>query len=324
MRHRPLGSQSGMTMVEMLVAITVLGFLSGAIAAVMIAQIKSSVSQQGQATVQSEVNLAMTVMRWDMAQTGLGQAAYENSVIQTASPAGQADSILLMGAVAGSSADEGRWTVVLDSANTKPEELLVRRWTGNDSIRNLKVNDTVTAISPLKQAIGTVIVKMINYNNVPDPGKQMLLTLDTASDRTMLAGSMLSQRTAVGGAQASQAVYSLNAANGQLLRNGLPLLENVEQYQVRIFSDQNGDDVIDTTAEFADDFRTVVDPKVWNTTPMMIGVTIVTSPPVTESKRVDFRNTVDIWNSSYPLTPMMQRRYRNVHTMLIRPRNIGG
>jgi prepilin-type N-terminal cleavage/methylation domain-containing protein len=326
MRQRLLKSQSGLTMVEMLVAITVLGLLSGAIAAVMIAQIKSSVSQQGQATVQSDVNLAMTTMRWDLAQTGLGQPSYENTVIQTMTQAVQGDSIVLTGAVPGTTTDQGRWTVVLNSSNLQPEELLVRKWTGSDSVLNPRINDTLIAMSPLKQAIGNVVVKGITYTgaSVPDPSKQMLLTLDTATAQTMLAGAMLTQREAVGGAQSGQAVYSFDPANRRLLRNGLPLLDNVEQYQVRIFRDRDGDGEIDTTAEFDDVFNTTVDPRVWNTTPIMVGVTLVTSPPVSENRQVDLRNTVNIWNSNYPLTPAMQRRYRNIHTMLVRPRNIGG
>lgn len=326
MSQRVFKSQTGLTMVEMLVAITVLGLLSGAIAAVMVAQIKSSISQQGQATVQSDVNLAMTIMRWDLAQTGLGQPSYENTVIRTMNQAGQGDSIVLTGAVPGTTEDEVRWTLVLRSSNLNPNELLVRKWTGSDTVRNPKINDTLTAMSPLKQAIGNVVVKGITYTggSIPDPDNQMLLTLDSATATTMLAGAMLTQRGAVGGAQSGQAVYSFDPANRRLLRNGLSLLDNVEQYQVRVFHDQDGNGEIDTTAEFDDVFNTTVDPKVWNTTPILVGVAVVTSPPVSENRQVDFRNTVDIWNSSYPLTPAMQRRYRNVHTMLVRPRNIGG
>ncbi|GEM_PF-2916300 len=323
MKSQHFKSECGMTIVEMLVAITVLGLLSGAIAAVMIAQIRSSVSQQNQAALQSDVNLAMTMMRWDMAQVGLGQPSFENTVIQSTAPAGQGDNITLMGAISGS--DAGRWSVVMDSSNMQPTEVLVRMWSGNDSVHNLRANDTINAISPLKQFIGTdMIIESIDYANVPVPGQQMLLTLDTVAGTSMLAGSMISQAGTFGAGAAATASYTLDAANRRLLRNGLPLLENVEQFQVRYFIDMDDDEVIDTTAEFSDVFSTTVNPATWNFTPMMIGVTLVTSTPVTEGKQVDFHNTIDIWGSSYPLDQNMQRRYRNVHTMLVRPRNIGG
>lgn len=321
MRNNAGNRQKGMTMVELLVAVTVLGLLSGAIAAVMVAQIRSSASQQSQSAVHSDVNLALTMMRWDMAHVGFAQPARENTVIASVAPAGQGDNITLAGAITG--ADHNRWTVVMDTTQLNPDQVLVRRWTGNDEERNIRENDTIFAISALKQRIATTWIKSIDETNVPVPDSQLLLTLnDTVS---MLAGSVIYQTGTFGAlAVAGTAAYTLDAANRRLLRNGQPLLDNVEQFQVRYFFDQDGDGVIDTTAEFQDVFGAQVDPVHWNFTPLLIGVTIVTSPPAFESRQVDFRNTVDIWDSSYPLDPMMQRRYRNVHTMLVRPRNIGG
>ncbi len=321
MIFRKEASQRGMTMVEMLVAITVLGLLSGAIAAVMVAQIRTSMSQTSQSTVQSDVNLALTMMRWDMAHTGFAQPAKEDLVIQSTAPAGLGDNITLAGAIAG--AEHNRWSIVLDSTGVAANQILVRRWTGPDTVRNIKVNDTIFAISSLKQRIATTTVITVDDDDVPVADSQSLLTL--ADDVGMLPGSVIYQTGAFGSvAVAGTAVYTYNPATRQLLRNGLPLLDNVEQFQVRYFFDQDEDGVIDTTAEFQDVFGAQVDPVRWNFTPLLIGITIVTSPPAIESKQVDFRNTVDIWDSSYPLDPMMQRRYRNIHTMLVRPRNIGG
>lgn len=321
MNIRAAGAQKGMTLVEMLVAITVLGLLSGAIAAVMVAQIRSSMSQTSQATVQSDVNVALNMMRWDMAHVGFAQPAKEDPVIVSTAPAGLGDNITLAGSVTG--AEHNRWTIVLDSAGVAANQILVRRWTGPDTVRNIKVNDEIFAISSLKQRIATTTVTTVDDDDVPVPDSQSLLTL--ADDVGMLPGSVIYQTGAFGSvAVAGTAVYTLDPANRRLIRNGLPLLDHVEQFQVRYFFDQNSDGVIDTTAEFQDVFTAQVDPVRWNFTPILIGVTLVTSPPAMETRQVDFRNTVDIWGSSYPLDPMMQRRYRNIHTMLVRPRNIGG
>lgn len=322
MNFRKAGTQKGMTMVEMLVAITVLGLLSGAIAAVMVSQIRTSMSQTSQSTVQSDVNLALTMMRWDLAHTGFAQPAKEDLVIQSTAPAGLGDNITLAGAIAG--AEHNRWTIVLDAPFVlEPNKVMVRRWGGTDSVRNIRLNDTIFAISSLKQRIATTWVSEVTTTGVPVPDSQYMLTLnDTVG---MLPGSVVYQTGAFGAvAQAGTAAYTYNPATRQLLRNGLPLLDNVEQFQVRYFFDQDADGVVDTTAEFQDVFGAQVDPVRWNFTPLLIGVVIVTSPPVIENHQVDFRNTMDIWDSSYPLDPMMQRRYRNVHTMLVRPRNIGG
>ncbi len=314
--------QQGMTMVEMLIAITVLGLLSGAIAAVMVAQIRSSMSQTSQSAVQSDVNLTLNTIKWDLAHTGFAQPARENTVIQSTVPAGQGDNLTLVGAVTG--AEYNRWTVVLNPPLTlEPDQILVRRWTDADTIRNLKVNDIVFAISSLKQLITTAQVTAITSSGAPVPDSQYIVTL--SQNVSMLPGSVVYQTGSFGtiGANAT-AVYTYDAANRRLLRNGLPLLDNVEQFQVRYFFDQDNDGVIDTTAEFQDVFASTVDPVRWNFTPLLVGVTLVTSPPFMESRVVDTRNTVDIWDSSYPMDPIMQRRYRNIHTMLVRPRNIGG
>jgi hypothetical protein len=265
--------------------------------------------------------MALTMMRWDMAHVGFAQPAKEGLVIESAAPAGQGDNMTLAGAIAG--AEHNRWTVVLDDPLLQPNQVLVRRWLGVDSVRNIRQDDTVFAISALKQRIATTRVISITSTGAPVPDSQYIMTMeDTVS---MLPGSVIYQTGTFGGvATAGTAVYSLDAANRQLLRNGMPLLDNVEQFQVRYFFDQDEDGVIDTTAEFQDVFGAQVDPVRWNFTPMLIGITIVTAPPALEQKQVDYRNTIDIWDSSYPLDPMMQRRYRNIHTMLVRPRNIGG
>lgn len=317
--------QSGFTLVELLMAITVLGLLSGGIAAVMVAQLKSATSQQGLATVQSDVNLAMTIMRWDMAQAGLGRASYLDTVIVSTAPAGQGDNMTLIGTNTAAT-ETDRWSQAIPGSGAMlgSNQVMVYRWTGSEADRNLKVGDSVYVLSSLKQFIGRAKINSIYVDSSAGHEHEMILTL--GSDLGILAGSILFSVGTQGGQTGlgEAARYTYDPATRTLLRNGLPLLENVEQFQVRYFFDQNNDRVLDTTAEFSDAFFTTVDPARWNFAPFLIGVTLVTSPPFNESRAVDLRATIDIWDSSYPLTPIMQRHYRNIHTMLVRPRNIGG
>jgi prepilin-type N-terminal cleavage/methylation domain-containing protein len=318
-------SQAGFTLAEMLVAITVLGLLSGAIAAVMVAQLRSASSQQGMATVQSDVNLAMTIIRWDLAQAGLGRPSYVDTVIQSTAPVGLGDNIRVVGTTTASTQAD-RWSVVLPGGGTLlgANEVMARRWTGAEAERNFRVGDSVLAISSLKQMLGKTKITNIIIDSSAGHENEMILRF--SNNIGMLPGSVLFSIGTQGGQAGLGEVanYTYNPATRTLLRNGLPLLENVEQFQVRYFMDQNNDRILDSTSEFQDVFFTTVDPARWNFTPFLIGVTLVTSTPFQESRVVDNRATVDIWDSSYPLNPMMQRRYRNIHTMLVRPRNVGG
>lgn len=313
--------QRGFTLIELLVAMTVLTILGTAIAAIMVAQIQSAASIQGQTLVQSDVNLALSMMRADLSHSGYGNATSDTAALSTAPAVGAADNLTLVGSNIGAGA--GRWTVSEQSNATGIQtELLVRKWMYNDTLNNIEPGDSVKILSGLKQFIGATRV----MNSVDVDSNTALLTLRAATPAG--TGSLITQvnENIIGaGAAGGRVTYTLNRATRQLLRNGLSFMDNVEEFQVRYFWDRNGDGTIDSLGGETDDAMLVnVSPSQWNFRPILIGVSFVTVSPTQENKTVDFRASYTIWNATFNIAAPLNRRFRNQYSLYARPRNIGG
>ncbi len=312
----------GFTMVELLVSVTILVMLGASIAAIMVAQVRSATTTQGQTMVQSDVNLALSMIRADLSHAGFGNASGDTAAITTAPAGTDPDNLALMGSNVGAGA--GRWTVTEQSNSMgNLTELIVRLWTaGADTMNNIRIGDSVKIMSGLKQFVGATRVLNVDAT-VPNPATQRRLTLRAASPAG--TGSLVTQVNEDLGPGGGRVVYTLNTATRRLMRNGLAFLDNVEEFQVRYFWDRNGDGTIDSIAGETDDVMLVnVSPSQWNTRPILIGVSFVTASPVLENKVVDFRPNYAIWNRVTAINPPNNQRYRNFYSLYARPRNIGG
>jgi prepilin-type N-terminal cleavage/methylation domain-containing protein len=312
MRPTPAKQPRGFTLIELMVSMVVLTILGAAIAAIMVAQLKSATSIQGQSMVQSDVNLALSMIRADLNQAGYGNATGDSAA--AASGAGAGDNLTLLGANVGGG--EGRWTIV-DSGNTSSAShstLRVRHWTGSYAAYNIVTNDSVKIITGVKELIGKTKVTGISS---PD---SVLDELTISPDQTVGTGAVVCQFS-----PGARVAYTLDAANRRLLRNGAVFLDNVENFQVRYFWDRNGDGTIDSLGGETDDVMNVfVNPATWNNRPMLVGISFVTSSPAQENKVVDPRANYTVWNNTFTITPPQNRRYRNFYSLYVRPRNIGG
>ncbi|MRR09007.1 type II secretion system protein [bacterium] len=322
MRMMRTGGNRGMTLIEMMVSMTVLTILGAAIAAIMVAQVRSAASVQGQSMVQSDVNLALSMIRADLSHAGFGNASSEGAAGSAAPAGSDADNLTLAGSNVG--AGSGRWTVCQQS-NTGGTltELNVYHWMGADSINNLRNGDSIKVISGLKQYVGAtrVIGNPVVIDSVTD---QITLRTGMPVGTGALLTEVNEQIGGVGGA-AGTGTHTLHAAPRQLLRNGIAFLDNVEEFQVRYFWDRNNDGTIDSLGGETDDAMQVeVNPARWNTRPIMIGLSFVTVSPTVENKVVDFRPSYTTWNRTINIAAPNNRRYRNFYSLYARPRNIGG
>lgn len=322
MRMMRTGGNRGMTLIEMMVSMTVLTILGSAIAAIMVAQVRSAASVQGQSMVQSDVNLALSMIRADLSHAGFGNASSEGAAGSTAPGGTNADNLTLVGSNVG--AGSGRWTVCQQSnTNGTLTELNVRHWMGADSINNLRNGDSIKILSGLKQYVGATRV-----NGAPTVIDSLTDQLTLRTGMPVGTGSLITEvneQIAGAGAAGGTVTYTLNTATRQLLRNGIAFLDNVEEFQVRYFWDRNNDGTIDSLGGETDDVMQVnVNPAQWNTRPIMIGLSFVTVSPTVENKVVDFRPDYTIWDRTLNIAAPNNRRYRNFYSLYARPRNIGG
>ncbi len=299
----------GMTLIEMLVSMIVLTILGSAITAVMVNQLHSAASVQSQTMVQSDVNLALSMMRADISQSGYGNATDEMAD-SSGAPTG-ADNLTMAGSNLGAGA--GRWTTVDETNSADPTHLTVHLWSGADTVYNIKDTDSIKVLSGLKQLIGCARISSHS-------GAVLALNKSLGAAK----GSLVTQVNESSGG-AGQVQYTLNTATRQLLRNGIAFLDNVEDFQVRYFWDKNADGTIDSTNGDTTDVMTVnVDPAQWNTRPILIGIAIVTVSPTQERAPVDGRTSYTIWAHTTFLSAAQQRHYRNFYSLYVRPRDIGG
>jgi type II secretory pathway component PulJ len=310
-----------MTLIEMMVSMTVLTILGAAIAAIMVVQVRNAASVQGQSMVQSDVNLALSMIRADLSHAGFGNASSEPAAGSAAPSGSDADNLTLAGSNVG--AGSGRWTVCQQTnTNGTLTELNVRHWQGKDSINNLRNGDSIKILSGLKQYVGATRV-----NGAPTVIDSMTDQLTLRTGMPVGTGSLITEvneQIAGAGAAGGTVTYTLNAATRQLLRNGIAFLDNVEEFQVRYFWDRNNDGTIDMVGETDDVMQVEVNPARWNTRPILIGLTFVTVSPTVENKVVDFRPSYTIWDRTLNIAAPNNRRYRNQYNLFARPRNIGG
>ncbi|HTY07964.1 MAG TPA: prepilin-type N-terminal cleavage/methylation domain-containing protein [Candidatus Edwardsbacteria bacterium] len=309
--HTQRRRHHGFTLIEMMVAMLVLTVLGASMAAVMVSQMRSATSIQSMTMVQSDVNLALSMMRADIAQAGYGNATADTATFSQAAASG-ADSLVMAGTNLGAGA--GRWTTVTATNSASPTTLNVYLWSGADTVYNIQNGDSIKILSGVKQLIGCA--------RVSSGGKTATLTLNKSVGTAK--GSLVTQvNEAIG--TAGKVIYSLNTATRQLLRNGQPFLDNVEDFQVRYFWDKDGNGTIDSTAgEFDDALSVVVNPATWNYRPILVGVAVVTVSPTQEAAIVDGRTSYTIWTHTTNLSTAQQRHYRNFYSLYIRPRDIGG
>lgn len=329
--------KSGMSLTELLVAITVLGILSGAIAAVMISQIKTSITQQNLATSQSDVGVALNIMQWDMMHAGLGCTSTDIPIPTFGMPGtprtvgviivdGAVDSLSLVGAEA--STQSQRWTIKLKdpTANTDvPSYTFKARYWADDTMKNPQINDLVVITTLMKSYKGQDSIIGVDSTRPSDSTRYYKLASTSPykavqwNDGDIITS--VSRQTGTG--SSGMARYTYLPATQQLLRNGVPFLENVECFQVTNFWDTDFDGIIDTVNERYDQNLQANISLQWTQRPLVVGMGMMIASATAEPKIVDNRANITLWNNTYALTPNMKRRYRNLYTIYSRPRNIG-
>jgi len=307
--------RKGMTLVELMVSMVILMIVLGAVYSIMSIQQTRATNVSKTAVLQTDAQVAFTLLKWDLLMVGLGYPFTRSDAIFV--PAGGSN-VLLKAVGLGFEMNRARWSYVLTHAFGEPQtELLLRRWA--DTLSNFRGGDTVLMLDanrePIYQNIVIADVETTFYYDT-------LWERDIPAQRIFLSGAVAIDYGTIVFQRSSTPYYSAltyTSLNDTLKRGNEVLLTNVEAIQFRYGIDQNGDGVVET---WSNQNATLPNPsylKKWG----IRFTAVFTSEPILGYKYP--ANSITIENSppyTYTLSPVQQRKKRVILQTTVYPQNL--
>jgi prepilin-type N-terminal cleavage/methylation domain-containing protein len=302
----------GMTLVEVLVSIVILAFVLGAIFTILNLQSARSVQVQKTSVLQTDAQVALSLMKWDLATAGLAYPKQDDAVQAQNGGAGGTDGITIRAAMLGFESGRCMWSWLMeDAANTNV--VMVRAW--EDSTYNFHVGDTVAIISRDRRVMDppgyitvtqTVLDTFFDPYGTPFPAQRLTLSSHVNAIRGLVIMGVI------------PAIYNpgmaLTVSNGKLMRGNEVMLDNVEDLQFAYGIDNDNDNIIETWTDDVPQFA--AQGRKWAIRYTMV----ITSRPMAGYTYPDDDVTVEDHN--YELTPHQKRQKRAILSGIISPQNL--
>ena len=227
--------RKGMTLVELVIALSIFAILSLAVLEVFTRQLSTSVKQRGISKLQTDFQSALALLRWDILMAGYGIPSSQNPLNGTNSN----PDVLSLRSVDPPVGGTGKWTFTLTSNSGAggSNTIVVRRW--NDARVDIGRGDVITAMSDTKTPIANFPARVTALQNqvyIGPSGDTVPATVLTLN-KTVSVGKGIFVFALPQNQNDMNIKYRLQ--NGQLLRNGLPVINNVEDFEVAYWYDEN-------------------------------------------------------------------------------------
>lgn len=308
--------KKGMTMVEVLVSLVVLSFVLGAIFTILNIQTVRAGQVQKTSIMQTDAQIALTLLKWDLATSGLGYPKQNDAVVDGDGGAAGPDSIRMRSVGLGFEANETKWTWLLDEASG--QNFVVRKMMPDAP--DLEDGDLIVALDASRKPLdppGDMIVSGAPVDTLfIDPVGDTIPALSVTVNVSLKAIAGLVIIAKVPGAYTPGITYWVNTATNQLMRDNEIMLDNVEDLQLAYGFDTDGDEVIDLwqdrIAPFASPGRK------W----AIRYTLVVTSKPMAAYRYP--ANVINVENHSYNVPPgsILQRQKRAILSGVIAPQNL--
>lgn len=228
----------GMTLVELMISLVILMIVLGAVYSILNLQQTKSVQVTRTTILQTDAQVAFTLLKWDLLLAGLGYPYELQDALQISNAGGD---VTLKGVGLGFEMNRTQWSYLLD--NVEGSSLPVRRW--SDSLANFQVGDTIIIINEVRRTIHeNLIITGIDTFTYYDPiwnNEIAALRLHIGPAIAARAGLMVFRR--------NRDIYdnglTYTLANDTLMRGGEALLTNVTAIQFRYGIDTDNDGIID-------------------------------------------------------------------------------
>lgn len=306
--------KKGMTLVEILVSLVILMFLLGAVYSILNLQTVRAIQVQKTSVLQTDAQIALTLMKWDLTAAGLAFPKVDSAVVSGDGGPGGSDFINLKAVGLGFESTRVRWSWLLEKVSNRPW-IHVRRW--SDAMWNFNPNDKIVVLDRNRKVISppgdltiqdTVLYTYIDQWGNPVPACSILLDQNVNA----IAGLVVISKI--------QSIYSPGItisvnANNELIRGNDILLDNVEDLQFAYGVDTDGDGVIDSWSDFKPPQAVALGQK-W----VIRYTLVITSRPMGGYTYPDQAYTIE--NHTYDITTNRMRMKRAIFTGIIAPPNL--
>lgn len=314
-------NRCGISLPELLVSIVLVGLLLTFTFYLFTSFFTSSFSEERKTLSQTDVQLALFHLKWDILMAGFGIERDAQSVacINDIASQDSSDLLALLSCAFGTvvpgftaTGTLGRWSYILAPV-TNSTQLFVRRW--NNSQEEINKFDYIAVLSPDKYRIGATIYQVTNVQSITVDG--------VPAWNLTLNGTITTGRNFVyvtyAGTPFANVTYSID--NGNLMRGNEVILENAEDLQFVFWVDLDGDKIQDAGETFNDLSILLANPALINNL-RLIQIFLASSSKEKEgfinpqTSLVVGPHTKDI------SAPAMRKKKYTVWNVMIHPRNL--
>jgi prepilin-type N-terminal cleavage/methylation domain-containing protein len=231
----------GMTLIEVLVSLTLLTIVLGAVYSILNLQLSRSFNVQTTATLQSDAQVALSIFRWDIFMAGYGMARDTNSLISL-DYSNQPDNITLYAAGLAFESRSANWSPILENTMSS-NRIIVFNFP--DSAQNMKVGDRLILVGQDKKLLdsGLVVGSVDSVDHYA--GNDTIPALRLSLNRNVTVGQGAITFAANPTTYFNGVTYSINNTR-QLLRGNDVFLDNVEDLQFSYGYDLNDNGAFET------------------------------------------------------------------------------
>ena len=311
MPYRP--AARGMTLVELMVSLVILMIVLGAVYSILNLQQTKAVQVTRTTVLQTDAQVAFTLLKWDMLLAGLGYPYELQDALQLSNYGGD---ITLKAVGLGFEMSRTQWSYLVDEVSGS--SLPVRRWA--DEHANFQAGDTIMVMNEVRKPIHeNLVITGVDTFTFYDPvwnNPIPALWLDISGTISARPGLLVLRRNA----ETYYGGLTYTLSNDTLMRGTEALLTNVEEIQFRYGLDTDNDGIIDT---WTDTNNPPLNPNYGHKWAVRFTV-VVGSDVIAGYQAVE--DSILIETDPVPyylvLTPDMKRRKRAVLSSVIFPQNL--
>ena len=298
--------RKGITLIELIVALGILSVILAMGIAFLRTQLSTSSKQEKLANIQTDIQTALTIIKWDLMMGGYGIPISVTPITgQNNADAGR--DRLTINATDLSIGGSSKWSFTVDISSGNV--IHVRRWGKND----IEVGDRIVILSDTKKPVGPVAT-VTNRESETDIYGQPAYALTIDQNVSTAQGNFV-YVVPTGGYLTANYYYN----NGNLMRNNDVLLNNTEDFQVAYWVDLNGNNLQDA-GEWVHDLSALSAQQVLDGLKNVRISIIEVTPPDPSYTYPD--NQVTLEDHSYNLSGDDLHRRRRVYTLIAKVRNM--
>ena len=308
----------GLTLVEVLVSLVILAFVMGAIFTILNLQTVKATQAQRTAVLQTDAQVALTLLKWDLLCAGLAYPKTLKAVASgNAGAYGGSDFISLRAAGLGFELGglKHSWLAHDTAQIINVDSATLKAW--SDTVMNFAPGDTLVIIDEKRIVLdppGELVVESVRLDTFYDIWGNPMLAQKVGFDRpfSTVPGYIMVRKYGECFDDTATGITIQRSVNDKLVRGADTLLDNVEDLQFAYGVDTDGNGVIDTWTDEVPDWRG----HRWAIRYTMV----VASRPIGGYQYPAGQLTVE--DHTYTLTPDQLRQRRAVLSGVVMPPNL--